>query len=99
MRGKKVVMAELQKTIAREKPAMAEIRKTIATSMGTAFGIVIGMVWTNVVLGAFTTAGARLTTTGGTWLQWTQFVIVSIIVTILCVLAIVLIGRWGGKRR
>jgi len=24
---------------------MAEIRKTIATSLGTAFGIVIGMVW------------------------------------------------------
>ena len=31
---------------------MSEIRKTIATSLGTAFGIVIGTVWTQVVLSA-----------------------------------------------
>ncbi len=42
-----------------KKVTMTEIRKTIGTSLGTAFGIVIGMIWTNVVLGAFTTAGAR----------------------------------------
>jgi len=81
-----------------KKVAMAEIRQTVATSLGTAFGIVIGMVWTNVVLGAFATAGAPLTTAGGTWFQWMHFVIVSIIVTIACVLAIVYIGKWGGKK-
>ncbi|KPV62336.1 MAG: hypothetical protein AOA66_1368 [Candidatus Bathyarchaeota archaeon BA2] len=45
---------------------MAEIRKTTATSLGRAFGIVIGMIWTQVVLSAFATAGIPLTTTGGT---------------------------------
>jgi len=81
-----------------KKVTMAEIRRTVATSLGTAFGIVIGMIWTNVVLGAFATAGIPLTTTGGTWFQWTYFVIVAIMVTVVCVIAIVLIGRWGGKK-
>jgi hypothetical protein len=44
----------------------SEIRKTTATSLGTAFGIVIGMVWTQVVLSAFATGGIPLTATGGT---------------------------------
>ena len=76
---------------------MAEIRKTIATSLGTAFGIVIGMVWTQVVLSAFATAGMPLTTTGGTWFQWSLFIVTAAIVTLICVVAIVFIGRWGGK--
>ena len=46
-----------------------EIRKTIATSLGAAFGIVIGMIWTQVVLSAFATGGISLTSTGGTWGQ------------------------------
>ena len=46
-----------------------EIRKTIATSLGAAFGIVIGMIWTQVVLSAFATGGMSLTSTGGTWGQ------------------------------
>ena len=80
-----------------KKVTMAEIRKTVATSLGTAFGIVIGMIWTNVVLGAFATAGIPLTTTGGTWFEWGTFVITAAIVTLICVVAIVFIGRWGGK--
>jgi len=81
-----------------EKVTFSEIRKTIATSLGTAFGIVIGMIWTNVVLGAFATMGIPLTTTGGTWFDWFAFVAVAIIVTLICVVAIVYISRWGGKK-
>lgn len=78
---------------------MGEIRKTIATSLGTAFGIVIGMVWTQVVLSAFATAGISLTVVGGTWLEWGIFAITAVIVTLICVIAIVFIGRWGGKEK
>jgi len=88
---------EVRRRMSEKKITMAEIRKTIGTSLGTAFGIVIGMIWTNVVLGAFVTAGIPLTTTGGTWLQWLYFVTVAIIVTMICVVAIVYIGKWGGK--
>ena len=76
-----------------------EIRKTMATSLGTAFGIVIGMVWTQVVLSAFATSGISLTNTGGTWIGWGLFVVTAIIVTLLCVIAIVILSRWGGKEQ
>ncbi len=75
-----------------------EIRKTIATSMGTAFGIVIGMVWTQVVLSAFATGGIPLTAVGGTWTQWSYFVITAVFVTLICVVAIIMLGKWGGKQ-
>ncbi|NJD78358.1 MAG: hypothetical protein FIB08_14905 [Candidatus Methanoperedens sp.] len=75
-----------------------EIRKTMATSLGTAFGIVIGMVWTQVVLSAFNTGGIPLTTTGGTWVQWGIFVVTAVVVTIICVIAIIMLSRWGGKQ-
>ena len=77
---------------------ISEIRKTTATSLGTAFGIVIGMIWTQVVLSAFNTAGISLTGPGGTWTQWSYFVITAVVVTLICVVAIVMIGRWGGKK-
>ncbi|CAG1004353.1 hypothetical protein METP2_03547 [Methanosarcinales archaeon] len=76
----------------------SEIRKTMGTSLGTAFGIVIGMVWTQVVLSAFATGGIPLTTTGGTWSQWGLFVVTAVIVTIICVVAIIMLSRWGGKQ-
>lgn len=88
---------EVRHGMSKKKVTMAEFRKTIGTSLGTAFGIVIGMIWTNVVLGAFATADIPLTTTGGTWLEWIYFVVVAIITTIICVVAIVFIGRWGEK--
>ncbi len=76
----------------------SEIRKTMAASLGTAFGIVIGMVWTQVVLSAFATAGISLTSTGGTWSNWGTFVVIAIVVTLICVIAIVMLSRWGGKK-
>ncbi len=75
-----------------------EIKKTMATSLGTAFGIVIGMVWTQVVLSAFATAKIPLTSTGGTWSQWAIFVVTALVVTTICVIAIVILSKWGGGK-
>ncbi len=77
---------------------VSEFRKTIATSLGTAFGIVIGMIWTQVVLSAFAVAKIPLTETGGTWEQWGTFLTTAVFVTLICVVAIVMLGRWGGKQ-
>lgn len=78
--------------------SLMEFRKTIATSLGIAFGIVIGNVWTQVILSAFATGGIPLTSTGGTWGQWGIFMVTAVVVTVICVVAIVLLGRWGGKQ-
>lgn len=79
--------------------SMGEIKRTVATSLGTAFGIVIGMIWTQVVMAGFATAGVPLTAVGGSWTGWAVFVVTAIVVTVMCVLAIVLIGRWGSKSK
>jgi hypothetical protein len=78
---------------------LSEIKRTVATSLGTAFGIVIGMIWTQVVMSGFATAGIPLTAVGATWFQWAMFVITAVVITVICVIAIVLIGRWGGGGR
>jgi uncharacterized membrane protein len=74
----------------------SELKKTIATSLGTAFGIVIGMIWTQVVMAGFATAGVQLTATGTTWFQWGIFVVTAVVVTVICVILILLVGRWGS---
>jgi len=78
--------------------SIGEIKRTIATSMGTAFGIVIGMIWTQVVVSGFATGGISLTATGTTLGQWALFVVIAMVVTLACVIAILLISRWGGKK-
>ena len=87
----------------KNKPARpisaSEIKKTISTSLGTAFGIVIGMIWTQVVMSGFATAGVSLTAAGATWSQWTIFVVTASVVTVICVIAILLVGRWGSRSK
>ena len=83
-----------------KKPAQpiskSEIKRTIATSLGTAFGIVIGMIWTQVVMSGFATAGVSLTAAGVTWIQWGIFIATAAVVTVICVILILLVGRWGS---
>jgi len=43
------------------KLSMSEVRKTISTSLGSAFGFVIALVWSNVVLGGLALTGAPMT--------------------------------------
>ncbi|MDD5503487.1 MAG: DUF5654 family protein [Candidatus Thermoplasmatota archaeon] len=84
-----------------EKVSASEIRKTIATSMGAAFGIVIGMVWTNVVMAMFAAANIRLAVGSAgepvTWLSILKFAVVAIAITLVCVMIIVYLGKWGNK--
>ncbi len=82
-----------------KKISVTEVRKTIATSLGTAFGFVIGLVWSQVVLGGFATGGINLTSnvTVGNWGGWAIFLITALVVTIVMIVLIVIIGRWGSK--
>ena len=81
------------------KLSVAEVRKTIASSLGTAFGFVIGLVWSQVVLGGFTVAGVSLTTQSaiGNWGGWGIFMVTALVVSVFMILLIILISRWGSK--
>lgn len=81
-----------------EKLSVAEVRRTISTSLAAAFGFVIALLWKEVVIGALSTAGISLTPEAG-WFGWTIFVVTAIVLTVVMVVFIVLISRWGGKER
>jgi hypothetical protein len=79
------------------KLSVAEVRKTIATSLGTAFGFVIALLWSNLVLGGLELAKAPLTKPA----DGTEFVIgiaTAMGLTIVMIVMIILIGRWGSKQ-
>ena len=76
----------------------AEVRRTIATSLATAFGLVIALVWSNVVLGGLKTFGVNLDVTPTVY-GWLYFVVIAVVLTIVMVTLIVVVSRWGGKEK
>lgn len=79
--------------------SISEVRKTIATSLGAAFGFVIGLLWSNVVLFGIATAGINLSpgNAQGNYLGWGYFVVTAIVITVVMIVLIIVIGRWGSK--
>ena len=78
------------------KLSLSEVRKTIATSLGTAFGLVIGLLWNSVVQGGL--ALAHVSTTAPTDpFQYGYFIITAVAVTVVMIIFIILVGRWGSK--
>lgn len=78
------------------KLSVAEVRKTISISLASAFGFVIALVWSNVVMGGIQTAGIRLTPEGG-WGGWVLFLVTAVVLTVVMVVFIIVISRWGMK--
>ena len=80
------------------KLSVAEVRKTIASSMASAFGFVIALVWSNVVLGGLARGGIQLSpASGGDWGGWAVFLVTAIVLTVAMILFIVVISRWGSR--
>lgn len=89
---KRVVKSVTETT---KKLRWAEIRKSIATSLNTAFGLTIGLVWANVVNLGFAAAGIPLTP-GLTFSasSWALYVGASFGVTFICLIGIFMTSRW-----
>jgi len=80
-----------------KKLSAAEVRKTIATSMASAFGFVIALVWSNVVLGGLGNAGIKLQPTTPDWVGWAVFAVTAAVLTVMMIVLIIVISRWGSK--
>lgn len=82
-----------------KKLSAGEVRKTMATALGAAFGFVIALVWNNVVVGGLATGGINLGNTAapGNWGGWAVGVVTALVLTIVMILLIIVIGRWGAK--
>ena len=80
-----------------KKLSKAEVKKTIAVSLAAAFGFVIALVWNNVVQGGLKVAGVDTTFTEIKLEGWLVYVATAVALTILMVVLIIVIGRWGNK--
>lgn len=78
--------------------SIGEVRRTIATALAAAFGFVIGLTWNGIVVGALTTAGL---TPGqalpGQWNVWLVTLGIGVLVTVIMVVLIFMISRWGSR--
>lgn len=74
----------------------AEVRRTIATALAAAFGFVIALLWKEVVMGGIAVAGVSLTAEDGIT-GWLVFMGTAVVLTVMMIVFIIVISRWGGK--
>jgi uncharacterized membrane protein YadS len=80
-----------------KKLSAAEVRKTIAVSLAAAFGFVIALLWNEVVKAGITLAGINLTVEEITLVGWISYVVTALVITVVMIILIIVIGRWGNK--
>ncbi|HYT16960.1 MAG TPA: DUF5654 family protein [Thermoplasmata archaeon] len=80
-----------------KKISMTEVRKTISTSLAAAFGFVIALLWNNVVTGGLKVAGVDTTFASITPIGWVGYLVTAVVLTIVMIVFIIVIGRWGSK--
>ena len=79
------------------KLSASEVRKTIAVSMAAAFGFVIALLWNQVVTGGLKVAGIDTTFETIDLMGWLGYVVTAVVITLLMIVLIIVIGRWGNK--
>ena len=73
-----------------------EIKSTIAVAIAAAFGFIIALIWKDIIVGIMQKAG--LWREGG-FPEWTDAgigIVVGVIITVVSVIGIVYISKWGG---
>ena len=73
-----------------------EIKSTIAVAIAAAFGFIIALIWKDIIVGIMKLAG--LWADGGptTWSGAGVAVVVAVVITLVSVLGIIYISKWGG---
>ncbi|UCH72387.1 MAG: hypothetical protein JSW62_02235 [Thermoplasmatales archaeon] len=74
---------------------LSEVKLTIATAIAAAFGFIIALIWKEIIVGIFAYFDleiSNLDSLGGIGIA----VITGIIITLLSVLGILYISKWGG---
>ena len=74
-----------------------EVKLTISTALAAAFGFVIALLWKDVVTGGLKVAGIDTTFVDIDLVGWIVYMALAVVLTIVMVVLIVLVGRWGSK--
>lgn len=77
---------------------LGEVKITIAVAVGGAFGFIIALIWRDIIIGLMNMAGLSVSSfanpTGAA-----IAVVTAIIITLICVLGITYISKWGGVKK
>ena len=73
-----------------------EIKTTIAVSIAAAFGFIIALIWKDIIIGAMKLAGLWQEGGFADTNALVVGIVVGLVITIVAVLGIVYISKWGG---
>ena len=74
---------------------LGEVKINIATAIAAAFGFVIALIWKEIIVGLFALAGLTINDISDATAAAIA-IIAGIIITIVCVIGIMYISKWGG---
>lgn len=74
---------------------LSEIKINIATAIAAAFGFIIALIWKEIIVGLFALAGLTINDISDS-MSAVIAVVAGIIITLVCVLGIIYISKWGG---
>jgi hypothetical protein len=73
-----------------------EIKSTIAVAIAAAFGFIIALIWKDIIIGIMTLSGLWLAGGPTTWVGAGISIVMALVITVVSVLGIVYISKWGG---
>ena len=76
--------------------SIKEIKSAIAVAIAAAFGFIIALIWKDIIIGIMTLAGLWLAGGPKTWTDAIISVVVALVITVISVIGIVYISKWGG---
>jgi hypothetical protein len=75
-----------------------EVKSTIAIAIAGAFGFIIALIWRDIIIGLMNMYGLSVSSfEDGT--AAAIAIVVAIIITLICVLGILYITKWGGVEK
>ena len=75
-----------------------EVKSTIAIAIAGAFGFIIALIWRDIIIGLMNMAGLSVSSFE-TGTEAAIATVVAIVITLICVLGILYITKWGGVEK
>lgn len=77
---------------------MKEVKTTVAVAIGGAFGFVIALIWRDIIIGLLNMANLNVEKFNDAQ-SAAIAIVVAIVITLICVLGIIYISKWGGIKK
>jgi hypothetical protein len=77
---------------------LSEVKITMATAIAAAFGFIIALIWKEIIVGLFALFGLTINDISDA-MGAIIAIISGIIITIVCILGILYISKWGGVEK